>query len=512
MRLVTTGLTLAAIVAAGAGGYVAGNGEIPRFRLEDLPALPAFVADAMTMSPSLPVSSGGVADDKQELDDRRVLFWRDPDGRPDYSRTERKTADGRVFVKIFDDAGASTDAAPPKMSDMQDGMSSDGSANGGKTILYYRNPMGLPDTSPVPKQDSMGMDYIPVYTGPAEEDGIVTISPGRIQRTGVRSVTVMREPIGRPLRVPGVVKLDERLVSVVTARADAFVEEVADVTSGGAVKKGEPLVRMYSPEMASAAAQLVVELKTGGAAKTGGARLRLQNLGVPAAEIKEIERTGQVPQSMVWTAPQDGLILQRMAVDGMMTKAGDVLFRLADATRIWIVVDVPESEIANVRLGSQVKATLRSLPGKSFEGTVDLVYPEVSPATRTVKVRVEVPNPDLALLPDMYADVSIDTGSGDPVVAISNDALLDSGARQVVILDLGEGRFEPKPVKVGVRGSDMSEIVEGIDEGDRVVVGANFLIDAESNIKAALDALEAPQPSESENDASEIMKASEVQP
>lgn len=492
MPLLKKGMTLVAILAAGAGGFIAGNGGFPALRLEDLPGIPAFAANAIAM---LPMATAGTGDETQGGKDRTVLYWQDPDGKAVYSRLERKTADGRMFVKVFADGESAAVAVPPKSASAVPNPDTVSASGAEKTILYYRNPMGLPDTSPVPKQDSMGMEYIPVYAGPDDEDGVVTISPGRIQRTGVRSVAVTREPVGRSLQVPGVVKLDERLVSVVTTRADAFVEEVANVTSGSAVRKGDPLVRMYSPEMASAAAQLVVELKTGGASRTGGAKLRLQNLGVPIAEIEAIERTGQVPQSMVWTAPQDGLILERKAVDGMMTKAGEALFRLADATRIWIIADVPESEIANLRLGSKATARLRSLPDRSFEGTIDLVYPEVSAATRTVKLRIEVPNPDLLLLPDMYADVAIDTGSGAPVVAIPNDALLDSGTRQVVILDRGEGRFEPRPVKVGVRGSAMTQIVEGVDEGDRVVVGANFLIDAESNIKAALSAIDtAPLP------------------
>ncbi|BDA84295.1 hypothetical protein Sa4125_18370 [Aureimonas sp. SA4125] len=337
------------------------------------------------------------------------------------------------------------------------------------------------------------MDYIPVYDGPEEEEGVVTVSPGRLQRTGVRSELVSRQVVGRPLRVPGVVKLDERMVSVVTTRADAFVEEVADVTTGAAVRKGQPLVRLYSPEMAAAGAQYVIELKSGGAARSGGAGLKLRNLGVPEGAITEMERTGKVPPSMTWTAPRDGLILERAAVDGMMTEAGDVLFRLADVSRVWLVADVPEREVGVLRLGNAARSTFRGLPGQTFDGRVDLVYPQVSPETRTVKVRIEIENLDGLLLPDMYADVEIESGVGSAVVAVPNDAILDTGSRQVVILDRGDGRFEPRPVEIGARGTDVTEITTGIQAGDRVVTGANFLIDAESNIKAALSALD-PKP------------------
>lgn len=490
MRPSLVGLSLAAVVAAGGGGYWIGLGQPA---LADLAAALPFASGmppVVGSATSQPLGTGGMTEPARPgaAKDARVAYYRDPDGKPLYSAVPTKTADGRDFVPVAvgDDrdgqgasaavagATASTTAAPPA---------------GERNVIYYRNPMGLPDTSPVPKKDSMGMDYIPVYDGPEEEDGIVTISPGRLQRTGVRSQIVSRQPIGRPLRVPGVVKIDERAVTIVTTRADAFVEEVSDVTTGSAVRKGQPLVRLYSPEMAAAGAQFVIELKSGGAARSGGAGLKLRNLGVPEEAITEMERTGKVPPSMTWTAPRDGLVLERSAVDGMMTEAGDVLFRLADVSSVWIVADVPEREIGSVRLGSVARSTFRGLSGRTFEGRVGLVYPQVSPETRTVKVRIEVANPDGLLLPDMYADVAIESGAGAAVVAVPNDAILDTGSRQVVILDRGEGRFEPRPVEIGARGTDMTEVVKGVDAGDRVVTGANFLIDAESNIKAALSAL-----------------------
>ncbi|WAP71476.1 MULTISPECIES: efflux RND transporter periplasmic adaptor subunit [Aurantimonadaceae] len=486
MRTVLGGLTLVAVVAAGAGGYWAGQAGVTVARLEEMLGSPgaAPVRLERAIVGEMPVGP------KAAPTSLPILYWRDPDGTPSYSAKPKTTDDGREFVPVHEDgagpASAAVAAAPTPA--MVDG------ATGDRKVRYYRNPMGLPDTSPVPKRDSMGMDYIPVYEGPEEEEGVVTISPGRLQRTGFRSEQVSRQVVGRPLRVPGVVKLDERMVSVVATRADAFVEEVADVTTGSAVSKGQPLVRLYSPEMAAAGAQYVIELKSGGAARSGGAGLKLRNLGVPEEAITEMERTGKVPQSMTWTAPRDGLVLERAAVDGMMTEAGDVLFRLADVSRVWVVADVPEREVGSVRLGSTVTAAFRGLPGRTFDGRVDLVYPQVSPETRTVKMRIEVTNPDGLLLPDMYADVGIDTGTGEAVVAVPNDAVLDTGSRQVVILDRGGGRFEPRPVEVGVRGTDMTAIAKGVEEGDRVVVGANFLIDAESNIKAALSALDHKMP------------------
>jgi len=188
-------------------------------------------------------------------------------------------------------------------------------------------------------------------------------------------------------------------------------------------------------------------------------------------------------------APRSGVVLERMAVDGMMAEAGETLFRIADVSTVWVMADVPEYELASVRLGDKATVRIRSIPGKMFEGKIDLIYPEIQGQTRTARLRIELPNPDGLLLANMYAEVEIATGTAAPVITVPDSAVLDTGDRQIVIVDKGEGSFEPRPVKIGARGEGMTEIMEGIAEGDRVVVSANFLIDAESNLKAALSAL-----------------------
>jgi Cu(I)/Ag(I) efflux system membrane fusion protein len=358
----------------------------------------------------------------------------------------------------------------------------------GRKILYYRNPMGLPDTSPVPRKDSMGMDYLPVYEGEAEDGNTVKISPGKVQRTGVRTERAERRVVSRPVRVPGTVTLDERRVTVVATRSDAYVDHVENVTTGDRVRKGQPLVHVYSPEINAAAAQLI--------ANPGfdGARRRLQNLNVSEEVINEMERTRKVPMAITWSAPRDGLVLQRTAVEGMKAAAGDTLFRIGDISTIWVLAEVPEYDLGSVKVGQPVGVRMRSLPGRDFVGKVGLIYPQVNTQTRTTRVRIELPNPDGVLLPDMYADVEIGTGATKPVVAVPNDAVIDTGARQVVLVDKGEGRFEPREVKVGARGEGYTEIREGVQAGEQVVTAANFLIDAESNLKAALQSMAAPKP------------------
>jgi Cu(I)/Ag(I) efflux system membrane fusion protein len=338
------------------------------------------------------------------------------------------------------------------------------------------------------------MDYIPVYEGEANDGSTVTVSAGKLQRTGVKTILATKTAIVRPVNVPGTVTLDERRVSVVSIRSEAFLEKVADITTGEAIEKGRPLVSFYSKEIAAAGALYAADLKGGGRAAAAGSLQRLENLGVPAEAITEIEKTKKVPISVTLMAPRNGVVLERMAVDGMMAEAGETLFRIADVSTVWVMVDVPEYELGSVRVGDKATIRIRSLPGKVFEGKVGLIYPEIQSQTRTARLRIEQPNPDGMLLANMYAEVEIATGSGEPVVTVPDSAVIDTGDRQVVILDKGEGRFEPRDVKIGARGEDMVEILDGVAEGDRVVVSANFLIDAESNLKAALGALTPVEP------------------
>ncbi len=448
-----------AVITAGVGGYVAAR-ILPQ--RQDGTAHPSSDRAATAVAPSGP-----------------VIYYRDPDGKPRYAADPRTTEDGRPYTAVFASEDISFDPPPPVVND----------TGTDRRILYYRNPMGLADTSPTPKKDSMGMDYIPVYEGDEEEEGIVKISPGKLQRTGVRSESVHRQPIIRPIRVPGVVQLDERRITVVTTRSEAFIEQVYDVTTGDPVKAGQPLIRLYAPDIATAGAQYVSDLASGRQKTESGARQRLVNLGVPDDVISTIEKTRTPPISITWRAPRDGIVLERNAIDGMKMVAGDVLFRLADISVVWIVADIPEYDLGALRIGSRARISLQGMPGQPLEGTVSLIYPQINKETRTARIRIELPNPDNRLLPDMYADITIAAEQTEAVVSVPESAVIDTGTRQVVIIDRGEGRFEPRPVTLGARGSGYAQILSGINEGDRVVVSATFLIDAESNLKAALAAM-----------------------
>jgi Cu(I)/Ag(I) efflux system membrane fusion protein len=259
---------------------------------------------------------------------------------------------------------------------------------------------------------------------------------------------------------------------------------------------------VFGQELLNQAARLLVEQKgedpgatPGFQGRSGivvGARRRLLNFGVPEEFVDRVKRDRKVPDTIAWPAPRDGVVLERNAVDGQGFKAGDVLFRIADHSVVWVIANVAEGDIGALKPGQSVNVTTRAHPGRVFTGKVAVIYPHLMKETRTARVRIELPNPDLALLPDMYGDVEIATGSEEPVVAVPSSAVIDSGARQVVILDRGEGRFEPREVKLGRKGDGYVEVQSGLKAGDSVVVNGNFLIDAESNLQSALKGLATP--------------------
>lgn len=453
-RLAWSVLFLAAISAAGIGGYRIGQYGIA--------------------PPSMTATAGDHASDSSP-----VIYYQEPDGKPFYSAAPKSTPDGRPWRAVHADEDVSFEGggkAEPKTA---------AEPSGGRKILYYRNPMGLPEISKVPKKDPMGMDYIPVYEGEDSDGTTVKLSAGKLQRIGVKTEPATMRVLSEPVRAPGTIQYDERRVTVISLRAESFIESVENVTTGSEVHKGQALFRFYSPAITAAGAQYLSTPLAQGSAQ------RLLNYAVPQQVLAEIERTRQVPTSITWTAPRTGLVLERNVVEGMRAMPGDVLFRIADHSVVWAVVDVAERDLAAVREGQSVMVRVRSYRDRTFPGTVALVYPHLNPATRTVRVRIELANPDLLLKPDMYAEAEIDTGGGKPVLAVPSNAVIDSGDRQIVLVDKGEGRFEPRAVQLGRHGAGYVEIRDRLKAGENVVISANFLIDAESNLKSALQSLTA---------------------
>ncbi len=463
-----TGLTLTALVAVGLAGYWAGQRGIAP------PYLPWLQAHGFA-SPGPAITAAAPSGP--------IIYYRDPDGLLDYSGGPKRTKAGRDFLPVYASQDISFETRRPAVTEQA-------AASGGtKKIRYYRNPMGLPDTSPSPKKDSMGMDYIPVFEGEDEDGAVVKISPGKLQRTGVRSEPAALRILSTPVRASGTVQLDEQRQSVIALRFDAYIEAIENVTTGSVVRKGQPLMRVYGPDLLGPAAQYLLAVNSrNDAANLKGSRRRLENLGVPDSVLATIERTREIPSVFAWPSPQSGVVIERAAVEGMKAPAGQSLFRLADLSVVWVLADIPEGDLPSVAVGQDVAVRPRG-SARIFKGRIGVIYPAINKETRTARLRVELPNPDNALLPNMYAEVDIVTGGGKPVLTIADSGVIDSGDRQIVILDKGEGKFEPRPVKTGRRGGGYVEITDGLAAGDQVAVAANFLIDAESNLKAALQGL-----------------------
>lgn len=372
-----------------------------------------------------------------------------------------------------------------------------------RKILYYRNPMGLPDTSPVPKKDSMGMDYIPVYEGgeAAAAPGTVVLSPEKVQKLGVRTEQVRLRGLSPTVRASATVQVDETRQYVIAPKFEGWVERLHANQTGMAVRRGQPLLSVYSPELVaaqneyrvadSAARKLEASDPTSAATMRrlrDAARARLRNWDIGPAQLAHLGH-GPTGGNLVLTSPANAVVIDKPIVQGARFAAGETILRLADLSKVWLVANVPASSAGSVAVGQRAVFRSPTLPGQTFEGPVTFVQPLVDAQTRTLGVRVELANPDGVLRPGLFGDVVLARDASSPVLTVPRSAVLDSGTRQLVLVQVAEGRFAPRPVVVGARSGDLVEIREGVGEGERVVVSANFLIDAESNLQSALEGL-----------------------
>ena len=376
---------------------------------------------------------------------------------------------------------------------------------GERRILYYRNPMGLADTSPVPKKDPMGMDYIPVYEGEDQgAPGTVKVSPDRIQMLGVRIEPVSKRSLARSVRAVGTIEINERGQHTVSPKFEGWIEKLHVNTTGQAVARGQPLAEVYSPELVSAQREYLIAYNAtkqlsgaGSDAQAGVQQLataaleRLRNWDISEQQLARLRETGEVRRTLTLIAPASGVIVKEPPVAGMRFMPGEALFRIADLSRIWLIGDVFEQDLSLVRAGTKATLSVSAFPEKAFPGEVTFIYPILNAETRTARVRIELANPQGQLRPGMYGTVQIDAGPKREVISVPDSAVIDSGTKQTVLVSLGEGRFEPREVKLGARGGGFVEVLSGVKDGESVVTRANFLIDSESNLKAALSGFNA---------------------
>ncbi|MFA6063072.1 MAG: efflux RND transporter periplasmic adaptor subunit [Gallionella sp.] len=358
-----------------------------------------------------------------------------------------------------------------------------------RKLLYYRNPMGLPDTSPIPKKDSMGMDYVPVYQGDDEDSRVVALSFEQVQKLGVTSEAAQRRVLNRTLRVAGRIELDERRIYTIAPKFAGWVEKLYVNSTGQTVHRGEPLFDVYSPELLSTQREYALAKQGETALEYAGAEARAgmkQLAEASLSRLKNWDVTVSDRRNQTLSAPVSGIVVEKKAVQGMRFEAGEALYLIADLSTLWVIAEVAVQDIALVSPGMSVEVSSEAYPERTFTGRVDFVYPILNAATRTVQVRVELNNPQGLLKPAMFASVLLNTVQGSAVLTVPVTAVIDSGTSQVVLVRLAEGRFEPRVIKPGVRNDEYLEVLAGLAEGEQVVTSANFLIDAESNLKAAL--------------------------
>jgi Cu(I)/Ag(I) efflux system membrane fusion protein len=364
-----------------------------------------------------------------------------------------------------------------------------------KKVLYYRHPMTPSITADRPLKDNMGMDYIPVYadaagsTGQTDDPGTVTISPAVVNNLGVRTATVERVPLSQRVDSVGYVGYDENRLHHVHLRTEGWVENLAVKFTGARVKEGDLLFELYSPKLVNAQEEYVQALNTGNKLLLTASRGRLRALGVPDGLIDRLEKTRQVEQRVKTFAHQDGVVKELNIREGMFVDPATEAMSLVDLSSVWVMADVFEQQAQGLALGQQAEMQVASVPGKIWKGQVDYIYPSLDPITRSLKVRLRFDNPDEALKPNMYAEVTIFAAAQQDTLSIPREAVIRTGEGQRVIVALSAGKFASRIIKTGIEAGDRIEITDGLKEGETVVVSGQFLIDSESSLKASLSRL-----------------------
>ncbi len=354
-----------------------------------------------------------------------------------------------------------------------------------KKVLYYRHPHNPTTTADRPMKDEVGMDYVPVY-----DDGgrgvTVKISPTVVNNMGVRSEPVERGDLSRRIETVGYVDLDEQRISHIHLRADGWVENLVVKSQGERVRRGEVLLELYSPTLVNAQQEYLQAVVSGNSTLTAASRERLIALGVSADQITELHNSGKVRQNLKIYAPQDGVVTALNIREGMYIKPATEVMTLADLSTIWVLAELFERHAAWVHPGQAADVRLSSLPGRVWGGKVEYVYPSLDPKTRTLKVRLKFGNPDEALKPNMFANITIHAQGVADALRVRREAVIRTGREERVIVYVGDGRFRSQKVTTGIESGDWIEIMAGLEGGERVVMSGQFLIDSEASLKASI--------------------------
>jgi RND family efflux transporter MFP subunit len=394
----------------------------------------------------------------------------------------------------------------------------------GKKIKYWAAPMDPTYIRNEPGKSPMGMDLVPVYAEDGEDKepaSTIRIDPVTIQNMGVRLGRVERKPLIKHIRTFGNITYDETRIYTVNTKFNGWIEKLYVDFVGETVKKGQPLFEIYSPELVTAQEEYLLALqqnrdlkdssyariREGAQRLLKASRTRLRYWDLSERQIKTIENTGNVQKTLTIYSPARGVVIKKNAFQGHYVKAGQNQYEITDLSKVWVDVDIYEYELPWVRKGMPAKMELSYIPGKIFNGNVLFVYPFLTAKTRTATLRLEFPNPDYQLKPDMYVNVTLESAIAGDSLVIPQEAVIDSGVRKVVFVALGKGKFQPREVKLGLEvNDDEFQVLEGLRENEQIVISAQFMLDSESRLREAIQKMLEVQKQRSTSDSAESMK------
>jgi len=441
--------------------------------------------------------SGMAMDAKQP--ERKPLFYRSPMNPGVTSPTPAKDPMGMDYVPVYADEEQPRKERKP---------------------LFYRNPMNPGVTSPTPAKDPMGMDYVPVY---ADEDadtgkeptGTVKIDPVTIQNIGVRTTKVVRRTLTHDIRTIGRVSFNEERMARLHPKTEGWIAKQFVDKTGEAVKRNTILLSIYSPQLVSTEQEYLLalnnletlkdspyaDIRRGAEELVASSRERLSLLDVPEHQIRELEKTRKVKKNLHIHSPFKGIVIEIGARPGQYITPKTELYMIADLSRIWAYADIYAYELPWVAAGDKVEMTLSSLPGRTFTGKLAYIYPYGEAKTRTIKVRLEFDNPDLALKPEMFSEVTIHSGKQVDALVVPDESVVRSGTRNLIFISIKGGKFEPREVKLGLSSEGYVQVLAGLREGELIVTSSQFLIDSESKLREATAKMMEAIKDQSDNDA-----------
>jgi len=355
-----------------------------------------------------------------------------------------------------------------------------------KEIMYWVAPMDANYRRDKPGKSPMGMDLVPYYAVEESDGSTVSISPTVVQNLGVRTEKAELTRLWRGIDTVGYVDYDESKVSHIHLRTEGWIEKLAVKSEGDRFKKGEFMFDVYSPKLVNAQEELVTALSSGNKGLIRASKERLSALGISSAQIKQLQKSRKVKQRISIYAPQDGVVSDLPVREGMFVKPSMKVLTLGDLSSVWLLAEVFERQSAWVEEGQSAEVSLSYLPGKTWQGKVEYIYPSLDAKTRTLKVRLRFDNPGERLKPNMYANVKIFAGAKENTIVIPLEGLIRTGREERVIIALGEGKFEAREVLAGIESGNYVEILKGVEEGDNIVTSGQFLIDSEASMRGSI--------------------------